>query len=50
MCNVSKFTKEAKFSEKVLPKINKGDIIQLQKQKRKNKDTKDKIFEEKNTG
>ena len=50
MCNVSKFTKWVKYSEKVLSKINNSAIIQLQKQKRKNKDTKDKIFEKKNTG
>ena len=32
------------FRKKVLPKLNKNAMIQLQKQKRKNKDTKDKIF------
>ena len=42
---MSKFTKQTKYSEKVLSKINNSAIIQLQKQKRKNKDTKDKIFE-----
>lgn len=42
---MSKFTKQIKYSEKVLSKINNSAIIQLQKQKRKNKDTKDKIFE-----
>ena len=46
MCNMSNITKYLKYSEKALSNLNNSAMIQLQKQKRKNKDTKDKIFEE----
>ena len=45
MCNMSIITKQRIFSENVLSNLNNSAMIQLQKQKRKNKDTKDKIFE-----